>query len=326
MSYPVDTEANRTAIKEFRELRRRIGRTDLIFKGKDIYAPLLFAHRGGVWETPESTLRGFRYALEEAGADVLELDVQLTRDGRFVVWHGPELKNVFIIGVDPDPNKRPPGRRCIYEFDWCELNGKAWVADPCSKDLTEVLRSPDRGLLLLKDFLEIFKPAPLNIEMKGSFKMALGGRIGLAENVTAFRNLLMDAGYQQNVVVASADYDIIDAFRAINNDRFPTNLSFFEQVKLWVSQPKKSKKKRALETSYIKPFSGSGMIHKMRQLNWPTYVFITRFGPIKALDCPVCERSIREILDRGVDGIMTDRPKAIREIMHQWLKQHPDIR
>jgi glycerophosphoryl diester phosphodiesterase len=46
--------------------------------------PLLFAHRGGVREAPESTVKGFTHALE-ARADVLELDVQLTKDGAFVV-------------------------------------------------------------------------------------------------------------------------------------------------------------------------------------------------------------------------------------------------
>jgi len=60
-------------------------RIDPIFKLK---TPILFAHRGGVLEAPESTARAFRYALDVAKADVLELDVQMTRDGRFVVWHG----------------------------------------------------------------------------------------------------------------------------------------------------------------------------------------------------------------------------------------------
>ena len=59
------SEANRAAIKEFRDLRRYLGRKDLIFAGEDMYAPLLFAHRGGVLETPESTLKSFRYALKK---------------------------------------------------------------------------------------------------------------------------------------------------------------------------------------------------------------------------------------------------------------------
>jgi glycerophosphoryl diester phosphodiesterase len=31
------------------------------------------------------------------------------------------------------------------------------------------------------------------------------------------------------------------------------------------------------------------------------------------------KRDIFEILDRGVDGIMTDRPKSVRAIMDRWI-------
>jgi len=53
-------------------------RIDPVFKLK---TPILFAHRGGVLEAPESTVRAFRYALDVAKAEVLELDVQMTRTG-----------------------------------------------------------------------------------------------------------------------------------------------------------------------------------------------------------------------------------------------------
>lgn len=49
--------------------------------------PVLFAHRGGAGEVPENTEEAFRHAVEN-GSDVLELDIQLTRDGEIVVWYG----------------------------------------------------------------------------------------------------------------------------------------------------------------------------------------------------------------------------------------------
>ena len=54
-------------------------------------APLLIAHRGGSALAPENTLLAFRQALEWWRADVLELDVQPTRDGEVVVIHDPTL-------------------------------------------------------------------------------------------------------------------------------------------------------------------------------------------------------------------------------------------
>lgn len=48
----------------------------------------LYGHRGASAECPENTLLAFARALER-GADALETDVHLTRDGRVVVSHDP---------------------------------------------------------------------------------------------------------------------------------------------------------------------------------------------------------------------------------------------
>ena len=52
--------------------------------------PLFIAHRGGSVEAPENTLAAFRRALA-LGADGIELDVQVTRDGVPVVFHDATL-------------------------------------------------------------------------------------------------------------------------------------------------------------------------------------------------------------------------------------------
>jgi glycerophosphoryl diester phosphodiesterase len=50
-------------------------------------SPLLIAHRGGAGLAPENTLRAFRNAVHTWGADMLEMDVRLTRDNEVVVIH-----------------------------------------------------------------------------------------------------------------------------------------------------------------------------------------------------------------------------------------------
>lgn len=52
--------------------------------------PLVFAHRGGSKLAPENTIEAFDRGLA-AGADGLELDVHLARDGVVVVHHDSEL-------------------------------------------------------------------------------------------------------------------------------------------------------------------------------------------------------------------------------------------
>ena len=55
-------------------------------------APLLVAHRGAPRRgTGENTVRAFREAVE-SGADGVEMDVRLTKDGRLAVFHDADAE------------------------------------------------------------------------------------------------------------------------------------------------------------------------------------------------------------------------------------------
>ena len=51
-------------------------------------SPIIYAHRGASAELPENTLAAFARALE-VGADAIETDAHLTRDGHVVLIHDP---------------------------------------------------------------------------------------------------------------------------------------------------------------------------------------------------------------------------------------------
>src|SRR5215468_5747873 len=53
--------------------------------------PLVFAHRGASAERPEHTEEAYQLAIEQ-GADGLECDVRLTRDGHLVCIHDATLR------------------------------------------------------------------------------------------------------------------------------------------------------------------------------------------------------------------------------------------
>ena len=53
----------------------------------------IFAHRGASAYAPENTLEAFRLAMEQ-GADGIELDVQMTKDGELVVIHDETIGRV----------------------------------------------------------------------------------------------------------------------------------------------------------------------------------------------------------------------------------------
>ncbi len=54
--------------------------------------PLLVGHRGAMAVAPENTMRSFEAGLS-GGADILELDVQLTADKQVVIFHDNDLLN-----------------------------------------------------------------------------------------------------------------------------------------------------------------------------------------------------------------------------------------
>lgn len=58
---------------------------------------MIYAHRGASFELPENTLESFALA-RELGADALETDAHLTRDGRVMLSHDPT--GVHTSGID----------------------------------------------------------------------------------------------------------------------------------------------------------------------------------------------------------------------------------
>ncbi len=61
--------------------------------------PVIFAHRGSRLLNPENTILAFQNAVD-FGADVVETDVQLTKDGKLVIFHdgmSKMLSNITIL-------------------------------------------------------------------------------------------------------------------------------------------------------------------------------------------------------------------------------------
>lgn len=67
--------------------------------------PLIIAHRGASGERPESTLMAFRLAIAE-GADFIEPDLVLTKDGHLVVRHENEISQTTDVALKPEFEKR----------------------------------------------------------------------------------------------------------------------------------------------------------------------------------------------------------------------------
>ena len=127
-----------------------------------LHGPLLYAHRGAPLERPENSLASFAAALE-AGADVLEIDVHMTRDGHVVVAHdadgtrmagvGREVRACSLAEIERWDIGAGPGLRC------------ARCAPVCMPTLAAVLEElPDAALNIdIKQAIPDMVPAVLGV-------------------------------------------------------------------------------------------------------------------------------------------------------------------
>jgi glycerophosphoryl diester phosphodiesterase len=116
--------------------------------------PLVFAHRGSSADLPEHTLAAYLRALED-GADGLECDVRLTRDGHLVCVHDRRLDRT-------SDGRGRVSARTLAELD--ELDFGSWhpAAGETGADLTRVL-TLDRLLDAVRD---AGRPVRMLIETK----------------------------------------------------------------------------------------------------------------------------------------------------------------
>lgn len=126
--------------------------------------PLVIGHRGASAHAPENTLAAFRKAAE-LGADMWELDIQLTRDGVPVISHDSALERLFGLSHE------------IADLSFAELRNMAPTIPSFAEaiDLAKALKqalyvevkAPGSGVVALK----LLREKAFTCAGLGSFKM-----------------------------------------------------------------------------------------------------------------------------------------------------------
>ena len=150
---------------------------------------LIAAHRGNSSNFPENTVAAFQSAVN-VGADMIELDVQFTKDNQIVVYHNEMLRNT---------------QQNIPELDFDEIknvdNG-SWFADDFA----------DERISLLADIIKKFHSSVyFIIEIKPFFSAQT------KTELTQLTTLLMQNNLTQNIVIASFDTKNLSFVKSINS-------------------------------------------------------------------------------------------------------------
>lgn len=185
--------------------------------------PLNIAHQGGEDEFPSNTMYAFKQALK-AGADMLELDVGVTKDGQVVVMHDTTLDRV-TDGT---------GTIASHTLKQVEkLDGSYWFH--ASKDdaykhglkaksyafrgVATGKRKPPKGykasdfrVTTLEAVLKAFSKTPINIEIKGRTKAeAVDEYLKNAEVLAK----LLKSSPRRDLIVVSFKQEAVDRFHQL---------------------------------------------------------------------------------------------------------------
>ena len=187
---------------------------------------LNIAHQGGEDEAPSNTMFAFRSAIEDRGADMLELDVQLTKAGQLVVIHDDT-----VTRTTNGPRRRPQNQvRNMGLARLQALDAGYWFRPgsyshnpniPESEFIYRGIRTGERPpppgysaddfrIPTLREVLDAFPTTPINIEIKqpktcdGGIECDAAGVLAL-RTATALARLLDRPAYasRRDILVVS---------------------------------------------------------------------------------------------------------------------------
>ena len=186
---------------------------------------IAYAHQGGAWESPSSTLHAIDHTLA-VGATGVELDVHATADGELVVCH------------DATVDRTTAAHGTIASFTLAQLRAMDfsywWIpgADvtPGRPDSEYPFRGrapgdPAFGISTLREVLERYPGVVLNLDIKQTAPVVAPYEESLAR-------LLAEFGRTDDVIVASFLDPATDAFRAFAPD-VPTSAGTMATAAAW---------------------------------------------------------------------------------------------
>lgn len=269
-------------------------------------SPLHFAHQGGALEAPSSTLFAMRLAVRNHDADALELDVHRSADGHLVVCH------------DESVDRTTPHTGTISQFTLEELrtfdNAFWWApgyeatTDLSASEYVFRGRAPEDsafGIATVEEILQEFPNTFLNFDIK---------EIGPTRYESQLADLLRAYGRQSDVIVASFHDDALRVFHqyapdihvslgptdtvmfydaAVNGARMPT----FDTTQVALQIPPSFDGTQIIDAAFVTAAHNANLaVHA-----W-------------TIDDP---EQMHQLLDCNVDGIMTDRPSVLAEVLRR---------
>lgn len=249
-------------------------------------APLVIAHRGGLGLAPENTLVAFGRAAE-LGADVLELDVRLSRDGELVVIHDRRVDRTTQDSGRVEDRTLRQLKRLDAGYRWTADGGQSYP-----------FRGQGVEIPTLDEVLAAFGGQRFNIELK-------------VPAATELCRVLTDFDAVSWTLAASFNGEALEALRRLC-PQTPTSATAGESLVFFLLSGLR------LDAAWQPPAAA---------LQWPV-----RMRSVQLIDRRLIERArrhgvevhawtvndearMRQLIDIGVGGIITDYPDRMLRLL-----------
>jgi glycerophosphoryl diester phosphodiesterase len=185
--------------------------------------PLNIAHQGGEDEFPSNTMYAFRKALK-VGADMLELDIGVTKDGKVIVMHdttvdGKTNGHGTVASKTLRQIRRldaaywfAPGAREHYSHDLARKAYRFRGVATGRRQPPKGFKAADFRVPTLAEVLKAFPRTPVNIEIKG--RTPDEETAEYVRNAEVLARLLKNTK-RRNLIVVSFQQAAVDRFHEL---------------------------------------------------------------------------------------------------------------
>ena len=298
--------------------------------------PLLIAHGGGNQEFPDNTLEAYYHAFNINPNVMLETDVNLTKDGVVILSHDrtldqkTNLTNADIIDTnyaDLVANEIDFG----FDNDISGANGYnlSGVFKPYKNYLGEAVspldviypegiepRHPTKFLVsTLEELITLFPNNLINVEIKQTGETGL-----LALNAVIELMDSLDETYQtyERIVLASFHQEVFAELTNLQNTSHPQLMfspEFNGVLSFFIMQT------TLTSVFYRQPVAVFQLPTEQLGLSLSTELLI-RTAHLHNIAVHYWtindEATMRSLIEKGVDGIMTDRPTLLQQVLDSY--------
>jgi glycerophosphoryl diester phosphodiesterase len=284
-------------------------------------APLNIAHQGGEDEFPSNTLYAFRKAVR-AGADMLELDIGVTKDGKVIVMHdttvdGKTNGHGTVASHTLKQIKRldaaywfAPGKEDHYGHDHAasayRLRGIATGRRKAPKGFS----AADFRVPTLAEVMRAFPHTPINVEIKGRTPDEETSEY--VQNAGVLARLLRDTR-RRDLIVVSFKQEAVDRFhKLLPRIGVAPGIAGFGA---WLGMNSPGPGVVAFQVPITYVFGGTELeittAEAIARAHSEGYAWQNWFGN----GDPDAPATWRALIDMCVDGTMTSHPRAYEKVL-----------